>query len=80
MDSPIIVVELCDVLFVVNYNGYIGTRTEEAIHYARSLGKKVVYMENRTSASGDAGVNTNELTREIARACKLPEWVLRGGM
>lgn len=40
-------VELCDVLFVVNYNGYIGTRTGETIRYAESLGKSVVYMETK---------------------------------
>ena len=38
-------IELCDVVFVVNYKGYIGTRTKETIQYAKSLGKEIVYME-----------------------------------
>lgn len=37
-------VELCDAVFVVNPDGYIGPRTMESIRYAESLGKEVIYM------------------------------------
>ena len=39
-------VRLCDYVFVVNPNGYIGHKTAESIAYAKSLSKKVVYMED----------------------------------
>ena len=37
-------VRMCDIVFVVNRNGYIGTSTRNSIAYAKSLGKKIVYM------------------------------------
>lgn len=38
-------IEMCDVVYVVNYQHYIGKRTYETIKYAKQLGKKIVYME-----------------------------------
>ena len=38
-------IEMCDTVFVVNYEGYIWTRTQETIEYAKTLGKNIVYME-----------------------------------
>jgi hypothetical protein len=37
---------MCDQLFVVNPNGYIGESTREEIEYAESIGREVVYMVN----------------------------------
>lgn len=38
-------IELCDIVFVVNPNGYIGPRTQETIEYAKLLNKKIICME-----------------------------------
>ncbi len=38
-------IRLCDKVFVVNPNGYIGTTTRETIGYAKSLNKTILYME-----------------------------------
>lgn len=38
-------IEIADIVFVVNKDGYIGKRTQESIEYAESLNKPVWYME-----------------------------------
>lgn len=38
-------IRMCDEIFVVNKDGYIGKSTKEEIEYAKGLGKKVVFME-----------------------------------
>lgn len=38
-------IRICDLVFVVNKDGYIGNRTRETIEYAKSLNKKIIYME-----------------------------------
>ncbi len=38
-------IEIADVIFVVNKDGYIGKRTKETIEYAESLNKPIWYME-----------------------------------
>jgi len=39
-------IELCDSVFVVNLNGYIGSSTAREIAYAEHLGKPISYLEN----------------------------------
>ncbi len=38
-------IDLCDEIFVINKDGYIGQSTKSEIEYATKLGKKVNYME-----------------------------------
>ncbi len=38
-------IDLCDKVFVVNKNGYIGDSTKKEIEYAEKLGKPVEYLE-----------------------------------
>lgn len=51
-------IELCDIVFVVNPNGYIGKRTQQTIEIAKSLGKEIWYMES--SVSEQEGDNDNQ--------------------
>ena len=38
-------IELCDAIFVMNVDGYIGEATKSQINYAKKLGKEVVYFK-----------------------------------
>lgn len=38
-------IEMCHELFVINKNGYIGDGTKTEIELAKSLGKKINYLE-----------------------------------
>lgn len=38
-------INLCDILFVINVNGYVGKKTKEEILYAKNLNKKIQYLE-----------------------------------
>lgn len=38
-------IEMSDEIFVVNKNGYIGDSTKTEIEFAKSLGKKINYLE-----------------------------------
>ena len=38
-------IDLCDAIYVVNINGYIGETTQKEIEYAKSQGKEVFYYE-----------------------------------
>ncbi len=40
-------IDMSDEIFVINVNGYIGESTRSEIEYAKSLGKKVNYLENK---------------------------------
>lgn len=40
-------IELCDEIFIINKDGYIGESTQNEIAYANSLGKKIRYMEGK---------------------------------
>ena len=40
-------IDMSDEIFVINVNGYIGESTKSEIEYAKSLGKKVNYLENK---------------------------------
>lgn len=44
-DIHIARIDLCDEIFVINKNGYIGQSTKEEIEYARSINKKINYLE-----------------------------------
>lgn len=37
-------IRMCDLIFVINVGGYIGSSTKREIEYAKSLGKHVKYM------------------------------------
>jgi hypothetical protein len=39
-------IELADSVFVINVGGYVGESTEREIEYARSIGRKVFYLEH----------------------------------
>lgn len=38
-------IDICDEIFVINKNGYIGSSTKSEIDYANLTGKKVNYLE-----------------------------------
>ena len=38
-------IDLCDEVFVINRDGYIGESTRNEIEYAQKLGKPVKYLE-----------------------------------
>ena len=38
-------IEMADEIFVINKNGYIGDSTKTEIEFAKSLGKKINYLE-----------------------------------
>ena len=38
-------IEMADEIFVINKNGYIGDNTKTEIEFAKSLGKKINYLE-----------------------------------
>lgn len=38
-------IDMCDEIFVINKNGYIGSSTKSEIEYANITGKKVNYLE-----------------------------------
>ena len=40
-------IDMADEIFVINVNGYIGESTKSEIEYAKSLGKKVNYLEDK---------------------------------
>ncbi len=39
-------IDMCDEIFVINKNGYIGSSTKSEIEYAKLTGKKINYLEN----------------------------------
>ncbi len=40
-------IDMADEIFVINVDGYIGEGTKSEIEYAKSLGKKVNYLEDK---------------------------------
>ena len=40
-------IDISDAIYVVNVDGYIGDATKKEIEYATSLGKEIIYLENR---------------------------------
>ena len=40
-------IDMADEIFVINVNGYIGESTKSEIEYAKSLGKRVNYLEDK---------------------------------
>ena len=38
-------IDICDWVFVLNVNGYIGDSTRSEINYAEAIGKPVIYLE-----------------------------------
>lgn len=40
-------IEMADVVFIINKNGYIGEQTQKEIEWATELNKKIVYMEDK---------------------------------
>lgn len=43
-------IDLCDFIFVLNVDGYIGESTQNEINYARSLKKQVNFLEDYIEA------------------------------
>ena len=39
-------IEMADVVYVINPNGYVGASTKREIEYAESLGKTIRYLES----------------------------------
>ena len=42
-------IRISDKVFIVNPGGYIGEDTKKEIEYARSIGKKIMYLEEESS-------------------------------
>ena len=42
-------IDLCDAIYVVNVNGYIGEAVKREIAYAREKDKEILYFEEKTS-------------------------------
>lgn len=40
-------IKLSDAVFIVNVNGYIGSSTKSEIEFAKSLGKEVIYYNEK---------------------------------
>ncbi|MTI70555.1 MAG: hypothetical protein FH751_09935 [Firmicutes bacterium] len=40
-------IDMCDEIFVINKDGYIGSSTKSEIKYAEITGKKINYLENK---------------------------------
>lgn len=38
-------IDLADEVLILNVGGYIGSSTRSELHYARSLGKKIIFLE-----------------------------------
>lgn len=38
-------IDICDAIYVVNIDGYIGNTTKKEIEYAKNNGKEVIYHE-----------------------------------
>lgn len=38
-------IDMADIVYVINKNGYIGESTEEEIKYAKQLEKTIIYLE-----------------------------------
>ncbi len=51
-------IDLCDEIFVINYDDYIGESTTNEINYAQKLGKKI-----RWYTHDDIGRNVDELIK-----------------
>ncbi|WP_310603987.1 hypothetical protein [Anaerosporobacter sp.] len=41
-------IEMSDTIFVINKGGYIGKSTMSEIEYAKSIGKKIEYLEKQS--------------------------------
>ena len=39
-------IDMADAIYVINVGGYIGSSTRSEIEYARSKGKKIIYLED----------------------------------
>ena len=42
-------IDICDVVYVLNINGYIGESTKNEIEYAKKQGKEIIYHEKGES-------------------------------
>lgn len=42
-------INISDIIYIINKDGYIGNDTNEEIEYARSIGKKIMYLEEESS-------------------------------
>ncbi len=58
-------IELCDAIYVVNIDGYIGAATKRAIAYAKKKGKEIIYHEpvDKTSVSKKVTKSQNAAQR-----------------
>ncbi|MDD3243770.1 MAG: hypothetical protein PHD32_08620 [Eubacteriales bacterium] len=55
-------IELCDAVYVVNINGYMGEVVKAEIRYAAQLGKEIIFHEN-VEESRDAAFNAEHFGR-----------------
>lgn len=39
-------IDMCDILYIINKNGYIGESTRQEIEYALKHNKEIIYLEN----------------------------------
>ena len=40
-------IDMADAIYVINVDGYIGESTRSEIEYARTHGKRIMYLENK---------------------------------
>ena len=40
-------IDMADMIYVINKNGYIGESTRSEINYAREKGKEIIFMEEK---------------------------------
>ncbi len=65
-------IDMCDFIYVVNKNGYIGNSTAHEIEYAKEHGKQVIFMENLKdlrkdgySSLADASIALNQIKKDL---------------
>lgn len=49
-------IDMADIIFIINKDGYIGKSTESEIKYAKSVGKSIAYMESCGNCKSDEDV------------------------
>lgn len=65
-------IEMSDEIFVVNYNGYIGSSTENEVRHATDLGKRIRWFTHdplgaKVQAHIDAVVSAEEQAKRAAK-------------
>lgn len=57
-------IDMCDKVYVCDYNGYIGESTRNEINYAISVGKPVMYFSKSESEVAEVAKKLSEWARD----------------